>query len=191
MAFSSEEKYAPRKMFLELAGFTSSDFSSFLKENNISNTEEGYPVFSIMSALNNARKKGRFGKGDNLDAELKREKIEGQRIANTLKMKKLISREAVITRERVFLQALANKVLYGAKLSAPRLPGVMNVRDIENIIIEGWESVVDALKEEADSILSWEDYAINIQPAGAGMVESSEESISSGDNEEDSITDEE
>lgn len=192
MAIDVTEKYAPRKFLLDLGGFTSTDLSTFLKENNIAfSSEEGYPIFAIMKALNAARKKGRFGSDTDLDAELKKEKIDHARIVNSLKMKKLIPRDSAVNRMRTTLQALATKISYGAKLAAPRLPGLMNVRDIEKILIESWESAIDSLEEEANALIDWEKYEINIQSARARVAEDSSTSISSGDSSEDSFTDEE
>jgi len=185
---AATEKYCPKIFFVELGGFSPNTFNKFIKDSGIEFDEvAGYPVFAVMKAMH---RRSSSGAAMDIDHEMKKAKLDGQRIVNSVKMRKLIDRQAAVDRMRVTLQAIAGKIQYGAKLSAPRLPGVMNVRDIENIIVEGWESAIDSLTEEAERLLDWEDYALSIQSEGERLATSSQEDISSGDSEEDTSTDE-
>lgn len=182
------EKFVSKNFFIELGGFSPLEFTKFLKSNGIMASEMGYPVFEVMRCLRNS--KNTVIEETELDRETKKAKLEQIKIINAIKSKKYINRQLAIDRMRTTLQGIAGKVKYGAKLAAPRCPGVMNVRDIENIILEGWESAIDSLLEECKNISNWEDYAIdNIQLTGTGMAQSTETSLSTGDSEEDSLLD--
>lgn len=189
-AIKVTEQYAPRTLFMELGGFTSTDFTTFLRENGIEKDEETgcYPVFKVMAALNQARKKGRHGKDSDLDAELKKIKIQQIRIANAIKLQEYVPRKDVVDRMRTTFQAVSNQIRYSVKTASPRLVGVMNVRDIENIIIEYYNQAIEDLTKKAAVIMTWEDYGkINFQQGGGGMAEGPEEDFSFGSLKEDTF----
>lgn len=186
----SEEQYAPRKFFIDLGGFTSPDFIAFCKEFNVEKDEEtgGYPVFKMIAALNMARKKGKWGKDSDLDAELKRTKIEQIKINNAIKLREFVPRKDIVERIRTTFQALANQIRYSVKTAAPRIVGILNVRDIENIIIEYYNQAIEDLGKKAKQITKWEDYGvINFQQGGGELVENPEEDFSLGSDTEDTI----
>ena len=186
----SNELYVPISWFVQQGVFPNEvSARQFMRECNIVPTAEGYPIFGVMRALREISKRTRGGGLTELDQELKREKIQAQRISNMLKMKELISRQMAVDRMRTTLQAVANKVRYAIKTVAPRLVALTDVHLIENILVENHNIAMEHLENEAKSLESWEVYGLNIQPAGERVVTNPEENTGSGSCKEDSSLD--
>jgi hypothetical protein len=187
MTIPREEIYAPRLLFTELGGFTSTDLSAFLQRNGISAHAEGIPIFRTIAALNAERKKKQFGSASqDVDAELKKEKILKERIANQERLRVLIPNARAKERMRDTLQRVQNMVRYAIKQAAPRVAACIVVRDCENILIETYNAAIDEL-EQSSTLMDWEDETTHYKSRRTELAEDTEASISSGSSDEDAI----
>jgi len=177
----STEYYATRQYFTDLVGFTPYSFTNFINKHGIKKTDAGYPIFEIMKAL----KDGGSESIDDVEKSLKHAKLARIRLETSIKRRDHIKRDLAVDRMRTTLMAISTKISYGAKQAAPRVIGVMNVIDVENIIIGCFESSMDMLLEEAERLIDWEKYELDIQSDGEELAERPEENLSFGDDEED------
>lgn len=193
------DKYVAKQYFLELAGFTPYFFTQFVSKHRIEGTSAGYPIFAVMRGLlNDAKGVSESNPDSDVDTALKQAKLDQIRVLTQIKRKASIDRNLAVDRMRVTLQAAATKISYGAKQAAARGTGVMVARDLENIILECWESAKDSLLDEAERLIDWEKYGEEIEEAeganllseGSGLAKRAQEDIGTGDSEEDSSTSE-
>ena len=156
-----EEIYVRRALITELGGFTTSDFTDFMRRNNIqTNEEKRYPVFAIMAALNDERKARRFGSAGkealtDLEREKKTEEVRKLRIVNDEREGLLIGRSEAKDRVRTVFRAVANKIRYSIKRCAPKVMGMDSARLIEEILTKDYNTAIKSLESEAKNI-SWE-----------------------------------
>ena len=181
------EIYVERLRLVSMGGFTSSDFTEFIRRNNIqSNEDRRYPVFKVISYLNEERKKRQHGrKGasiDELDRQKKHEEVMKIRIANQEKMGILIPRIEAKERVRLAFQAVANKIRYSIKNIAPRLIGMDNERTVEEMLIHSYGNAIKDLENEAKNV-SWEEDGLENQPGRTELVNNSGTDASRGDSE--------
>lgn len=161
-AVDREELYVERILLMTMGGFTSSDFTDFVRRNNItSNEERKYPVFAIITALNDERKARRFsasGKQEinELEVQKKSEEVRKLRIVNDEREGILIPRALVKDRVRTTFRAVANKIRYAIKRAAPKLMGMDSARLIEEILTKDYNNAILALENEAKNI-SWDE----------------------------------
>lgn len=180
------EAYTTFTHLLALGGFKDDkELKLFCMRNDIQKDPRGYPIFKIMSCLNSARKMKQ--KDLDLSEELLKEKVRKERVATDIKMKIYVERSKAIERIRTTCQAVANKIRYSIKLSAPRVTGLMSTVDIENILTESYNSAIEQLLVEADVIQSWEGYGYvesDFQSTGSEVVEDTQESTFDGSGQE-------
>lgn len=186
---NKEEMYCTRTHLMQMAGFTSTDLTDFLRRNEVEASDEGYPIFAIMNSLNKERKKGRWGENE-LDSQLKFERIQKERIVNQQRLGQLMPRELVKERVRITFQAVANKIRYAIKSVSPRLVGVPNARDVENFLTQSYNNALEDLERESKNV-SWEQDGSEVQLTRTEMASDTGTDISTGSSEEDSIAVEE
>jgi hypothetical protein len=183
-----EEIYLPHAYFIKLGGFNAPTFTVLCKQHGISPTDEGYPVFTVLKALRaRAYQKGRNSTddADNLERELKKEKIIGERIKNQKQLRMLIPIEEAKERIRTTFLAVANMLRYAIKKSSPQVALCSSVRDCENILIEAYNSAIKKLKADS-KIQTWEEMGANTELRGIELSDNSAQDISTGGSEEDS-----
>lgn len=182
------EYYVTSNWLLTYGGFVNHDeISTFTRKNSIRKDIRGYPLGQILAKANILRK-NKLNTGC-LKDQLTAVQIEKEKVAVAIKLKNYIERSLAIDRIRTTLQAVANKIRYSIKTSAPRVCGIMSVQDIENILTESYNLAIEQLEREADSLEGWETYGISLQQARDGLVTDTEESASSGSGEEDTSID--
>ena len=184
------EAYTTHTHLLTIGGFKDDkELKLFCLRNGIVKDPRGYPIFKIISCLNSARKMKQ--KDLDLSEELLKEKVRKERVATDIKLKFYIERTKAIDRIRTTCQAVANKIRYAIKLSAPRVTGIMSVVDVENILTEVYNSAIEQLLTEASTIQSWEDYGyVSAQSTGNEMAEDTEENSDIGSSQEDTSVNE-
>lgn len=165
---NTEEMYAPAKYFETIGGFKPADFFDFLRKHGIKQDIRGYPVFQIMAKLNELRKERNAAGSVNETYNL--ERINKLRLENAIKSKRYIDRQLAVDRMRRTDQAVAGKIRYGIKMSAPRIVGIHSVADIEGILTETYNSAIEQLEKDADELVSWEVYDIHFQQARTSLV---------------------
>jgi hypothetical protein len=200
-----KEKYAPRKFFVTIGGFSGPTFSQFCKKHNICNgmDEEdqafGVPIFKVMNCLvaertvrNNYMGKGTAQESPNVDSEeleaqYKFERIQKERINNQIKLGNLISRDRAKERVRSLCLAVSNMIRYGIKNAAPRVAACNDVRDCENILIDSYTNALDELKRKSKNI-TWEEDGVNNKLGRTTVADDTGEDSGLGGSEEDSPT---
>ena len=186
-AFVEVQEYClPRKLFMELGGFSASDLSHFTAQHDIQPTEDGLPVFKTMAALNKIRK-SKSADGDELSIELKTEKIQEARIKNQERLGLFIPKEMAKERVREAFQAVANSIRYAVKLAAPQVSICNNARDCENILISAYNNALEDLDKKAKDI-SWEADGVKTQLGRTELAENTEEGSSGTGDREDQST---
>jgi hypothetical protein len=185
------EIYLPRQYFVQQGGFSDDDFRLFTQTLSIRPNSKGdYPVFLVMTTLNSARKKGRWGTGD-ADTALKRARIKSVELATSIKSKEYVPTVLARNRMKSMLLAVANKIRYSIKVTAPRMIGLLSARDAESILTEGYNNAIDSLLIEADELKTWEQYGFDSIEGGRDqLVEDTNSDLSSGSGEENKIIDE-
>lgn len=185
-AFVDIHEYSlPRKLFIELGGFSSGDLSHFCAANDIQPNEDGLPIFATMKALNQVRKRKGAGSDDEVSIELKTEKLQEVRIKNQERLGQLIPKDMAKERVRETFQAVANSIRYAVKLAAPQVAICNNARDCENILISAYNNALEDLHRKAKDI-SWEDDGVKTQLGRTELVEDSQTDSSGGSDSEDS-----
>lgn len=185
------EIYFPRQYFIQLGGFSDNDFIVFTQTLGIRANAKGYyPNFAIMTALNSARKKGRWGTGD-ADTALKKARIKSVELATSIKSREYIPTATARSRMKSILLATANKIRYSIKVVAPRMIGILSARDAESILIDAYNNSIESLLGEAEALKTWEQYGFDtISGGGDILATNSNENISIGSSEEDQTFDE-
>lgn len=161
-----EEVYLDRKRMIEMGGFSRTDFLKFCKNHDIyADDNAKYPVFAIMNALNQERKKRQHGNRgeagmDDLDREKRKEEIMKIRIANQKELGKLIPIEKAMDRTRVAFQTVAAKVRYSIKSASAAISSTIidNPLLAEEILIKHYNNALDELEREVDNV-TWEEEA--------------------------------
>lgn len=183
------EAYTTHTHLLSIGGFKDDkELKLFCLRNNIEKDPRGYPIYRMISCLNEARRMKQ--KDLDLSEELLKEKVRKERVGTDIKMKIYVERTKAVERIRTTCQAVANKIRYSIKLVAPRIIGIMSVSDVESILTESYNSAIDQLITEADVIQSWEGYGYttDFQPAGSEVVEDTkEDTINRGSQEDQSV----
>jgi hypothetical protein len=201
---STEEIHIPRKYFIERGGFTQPDLTTFLKRNDITCNSDGfYPVMRIVEALNSERKKKRFDSDgdDDLEIELKREKIQKERIINQQRLGRLIERDRAKERVRIAFSAVANKIRYSIKLVTPKLVQYVwavknseiqepSAREIEALLSNEYNGAIELLYSEVNNV-TWEQDGSEVKLRRTELAEDSGESVTSTGSTEDTSTAEE
>jgi hypothetical protein len=185
------EIYLPRSYFVQLGDFSDDDFRIFTQTLGIKpNTKGFYPTFQVITALNSARKKGRWGTGD-ADTALKRARIKSVELATSIKAREFIPTASAKSRIKSILLATANKIRYSIKVTAPRMIGLLSARDAESIMTDGYNNAIDSLLMEAEALKTWEQYGFDaITEGGDFVAEDTDEGISSGGGAEDQTVNE-
>lgn len=183
--------YLPRPYFIQLGGFSDDDFRIFTQTMSLKPNDKGYyPVFAIMAAVNSHRKKGRWGTGD-ADTALKRARIKSVELATSIKAKEFIRTDSARSRMKSILLAVANKIRYSIKSTAPRMIGLLSARDAESILVDGYNSAIQQLLHEADELKTWEQYGTDtVGEGGDFVVDDSYQSIGDGNSQENQTLDE-
>jgi len=180
-----EEVYEPRKFFLDIGGWETAEFQKFIREHPEieKNTEGQYPVFLIMRMYRRDVKLGSDTKND-LDHQIKEEKLQDARIKNQERMGQLIDR--VLAKKRVLttFSLFVSKIRYAIKLVAPQIVGVTNPRDIENMLINNYNQAIKFLENES-KIISWEFDGVEDKLRRTTSIEAEPTGISSECSEED------
>jgi hypothetical protein len=126
-------------------------------------TDKGIPVFGMIFALNEERKKLTEVCGSNisqdmgsakLEHELKNEMILSKRILNQAKLGILIPKEEASDRVKRILTTVMNMLKNNIKMVSPQLVNIVNLRDIESIITNEWNKAVEILEKES-KIITW------------------------------------
>jgi len=176
-----QEYYLPRKLFLEIGGFTSQDLSVFMQKHSLDTNPEGIPVFGVVEALNKERKKRRFGEDDDFDRDIKKEKLIKARIENQSNLKELIPIVEAKKRVKDTFLAVANMMRYAIKLAAPKVARCVNARDAENVLIDAYNNAIEHMEEQSVNI-SWENEGAKTKLGGTELVEDTEEDTSGTSN---------
>jgi hypothetical protein len=195
-----KEMYAPPKFFTTIGGFSSADFAKTMGQAQIMINADGeYPVFKVMEYINELRKRfnikrrgfattdGATEESEDVSSELKKEQILKVRIENQEKLKQLIPVPAARKRVQTTLQAVANKIRYAIKQSAPLVAICQDARDCENILIQNYNGAIELLSAEAID-QSWEDYSASHQPGRTQLSSTSREDTGNGSSKEDATS---
>lgn len=173
------EHYCPKNYLIDYCGFKEEDFYNFCTRNSITKTNDGWPLFCIVRALNVERKRAnRSGMGEE-DQALKREKIRDLQIKNSIRLREFISRRAAKDRMRIICQTVANKIRYSIKNCAPRVIGILSARDVETVLTDSYNSAIEHIAQEVKALETWEEYGLSSFGRDS-MVENSEQSASNG-----------
>jgi hypothetical protein len=193
------EEWFPAKCFTTIGGFTAPDFTKVVVASGAEQNEDGnYPIFKILEYVNQLRKnmstRGRTGAinpedEDDVGRELKREQVLKARIDNQEKLKQLIPVPAAKRRMQTTLQAVANKIRYAIKQSAPSVAICNNPRDCENILIQNYNGAIELLSSEL-TVQSWEEYSASHQPGRTELVTTAGTNTGNGSSQKDEASSE-
>jgi predicted ribosome quality control (RQC) complex YloA/Tae2 family protein len=163
--FMFEDIQVPEKTFRDLAGMSSGDLQELRSAFEYARGDaDGMPMFGMLKACNEHRRrlketlgvKGVSSSDDmKLEAELKHEKVQKERILNQLKLSMLIPKQEATDRVRGSLKAAANMIRGFCKSVSPLLLNLREARDAESIIVNHWNECVKEL-EKKSSIIEWE-----------------------------------
>ncbi len=168
MAVTYKEIHLPHTYFTRLGKLTNYDIELMERKYPYAmKTDEGYPLFGMLRAMNEERKAvlDSFGVSANtdlddakLDNELKVENIQSKRILNQLKMGFLIPKAEASDRVKKVFGAVMNVIKVGIKNAAYRVysnkPHLNSQRDIEIILTDEWNGAITELKDGA-KVISW------------------------------------
>jgi hypothetical protein len=189
-----EEMYAPRTLFVHLGGFNDSDFTKFVQKYGVNvNGDNLYPIFEIMTHMNKERKTRHGLKTDEmsgLDTQKRYEEVMKLRIINQERAGLLIPRSVAKDRVRVAFTTVANKIRWSIKNVAPRLIGVTNARDVENMLTQSYNNALEDLETQSKNI-TWEEDGRKVEFGRTELVEDSGEDFSSGSSDQTETTDQE
>jgi hypothetical protein len=178
------EVFFPRGYFTQLGNFSEDDFRIFTQTHGIKPDDKGYyPTFEIMSRLNLARKKGKWGTGD-ADTALKMARIKQITLQTSIKSKEFMPTRLAFERMRSMLLSVANKIRYTIKSTSPRLIMIQDAHTVETIMADGYNTAIESLMSDADEVKTWEQYGIDSFETGDKLVEGADESIGTGSGEE-------
>jgi len=160
-----KEFYLPHKYFREMAGLSNYEIEQMaVKYDYARSTDKGFPVFGMMRAINEDRKKLSNTFGSNvskpieeakLEYKLKEENILAKRILNQAKLGFLIPKTEAEERIKKVLRSVVNIIKNAIKNIAPRLIDIKNQRDVEVIVTAAWNEAVKIL-EDSSKVISWE-----------------------------------
>lgn len=160
-----QEHYMPHKFFRELGGLSNYEIEQMaVKYDYARSSDKGIPIFGMIRALNEDRKKlaEAFGsnlsddvEGAKLEYELKEENILAKRILNQAKLGILVPKTEAEERIKKVLRSVINVIKNAIKNIAPRLINILNQRDVEIIITESWNDAIKQL-EDNSIVISWE-----------------------------------
>ena len=188
------EIYKERAFFQELGGFSAPDFTGFCHRHRIPCIHDSgharYPVFEVMKAINSERKlrTGLKKEPDDLDKELKRERVIKERILNQKNMGLLIPISDAKARIVNVLSAVTNSMRYSIKSAATRVALCNNVRDCENILTEDYNNAIETLTINKAKIQSWEEMGANTKLRRVELLEDSEETSGVKSSRKDAVT---
>ena len=170
----TQEYYLPHKMFVQQAGMNAYEIETISKNNECAReTSQGFPVFGMMRALNDERRKREKAMGSSISSdikdselsyELKHENILAKRILNQTKLGMLILKEEGATRVKTVLRAVSNSIKTSIKNASARLSilGYGSKRDIETVLTEEYNNSIADL-EKSSKVISWEeDGSVNL-----------------------------
>lgn len=162
-----KEFYLPHTFFRQVGHLTAYEIEIMgEKYSEARQTDKGIPVFGMINALNQERKKISDAFGTNLNQdineakleyELKEENILSKRILNQTKLGMLILKEEASERVKNVFKFVINTIKVGIKHASSRIfvMEIKSQRDIETIITEEWNSAIKEL-ELASKVISWE-----------------------------------
>lgn len=180
-----QEMWAPTRYF-EAAGIPNNVLLEIAFRHGIQKDARGWPVFKFVHILNELRK-NRTAAGS-LQEELTKVKIKKEETNISIKMREYIKRDIAVDRIRTALQAVANKIRYAIKASAPQVCGLTSTVDIEDILTLNYNSAIEQIEKNA-KLEDWDVYGIDMEQKGDTMAPNSEEATSSGSSEEDQSVD--
>jgi len=159
-----QEFHLPHMLFRQIGQLSNYEIEQMgVKYQEARRTDKGIPVFGMIYALNEERKKltEAFGSnisqdigGAKLEYDLKNEMILSKRILNQAKLGILIPKEEASDRVKRILTTVMNMLRNNIKTVSPQLIGVTNLRDIESIITNEWNKSVEILEKES-KVISW------------------------------------
>ena len=160
-----KEFYLPHKYFREMAGLSNYEIEQMaVKYDYARSTDKGFPVFGMMRAINEDRKKLSNTFGSNvskpieeakLEYKLKEENILAKRILNQAKLGFLIPKTEAEERIKKVLRSVVNIIKNAIKNISPLLIDIKNQRDVEVIVTAAWNEAVKIL-EDSSKVISWE-----------------------------------
>lgn len=168
--------FIQRAAFQAATGMDNRTWSKLVVQYDIEKGPAGcYPILKLLQAMGQYR--ASTSNSDDVDIQLKKEKITAQQINNKMKLKELIPRSAAIQRIKTTCLAIADKIRYSIKVSAPQIVGLSNAVLVEQILTQHYNNAIDSLLTEAKMIVTWEDFNVDIT-SGVELVEDSEEDTS-------------
>ena len=188
MASNLKDFYLKHEFFRQVGHLTSYEIETMgEKYPQARKTERGIPVFGMMDALNQERKKltEAFGsnlnedvEGAKLEYELKYENILSKRILNQTKLGMLILKDEASSRVKSVLRAAVNSIKVAIKHSASRLfhAELNSQRDVEQILTKEYNDAIKEL-ENSSKIISWE------QDGSSALLQTRLESLEAQDPE--------
>jgi hypothetical protein len=184
-----EDVYIHRSLLVEKCGFTSSDLSKFLVDNDIPKEDgQGVSVYPLIAALNRARKKRKGAdQEDDVDRELKLEKLQSERIKNRTRLGELIEKSYAKERVRKAFIEVATRMRYQIKQTAVKVTPVTNARDCEVLMTMDYNEVLSDLEKKAIN-QTWEEDGLQAKFGRTELASDTPEGSSSGSSEEDGFT---
>lgn len=166
LALAYKEFYMKQALFRQVGQMTDYDIQSIMKKYpQARQTDEGIPVFGMISALNEECKEYRetYGLDKNktpeenkLEAELKYENVLSKKILNQAKLSLLIPKEEAEDRMKKAFRTVSNTIKRSIKLISPQLVNITDQRDVEQLITRGWNNAIKEM-EKKSKVLSWKE----------------------------------
>ena len=167
MSVNSREYYLKHEVFVQVGGMSAYEIQSMGKKYDYARKNaEGIPVFGMIKALNEERRKfsEAYGAGPasdlgdaTLEHMLKHENILSKRILNQAKLGMLILKDEASDRVKKILRAVMTTIKVGIRHASTRIVASkpQSPRDVEQILTEEWNDAIDELRKGA-KIISWE-----------------------------------
>lgn len=165
MALTYKEYPMPHNLFKVVGQMSDYEIQQMMKKYpNCRQSDGGIPVFAMIAALNEERKKflelsggdeNKTPEQNKLELDRKREDIMSKRITNQTKLSILIPKAEATKRVKDLFRSVQNIVKTAVKQAAPQLIGAKDQRDIEQVLTKAWNGAVDVWKEGA-KIIPWE-----------------------------------
>jgi hypothetical protein len=184
--YEREEVYVPKALLISMGGFTAPDLSKFITDYGITCDERGVALYAVIAALNKARKKRRFGEqDDDLERELKLEKLQSERIRNQERLGILIEKDYAKERVRRAFVEVATRMRYQIKQTAVKVAPMTSARDCEMILTNDYNDVIDDLEAKAIN-MRWEDDGLQVKFGRTELA--SDSKADSGDGSSSEVT---
>lgn len=163
-----QEFHLKHMYFRQVGGMSAYEIEQMAEKYPIARqTDQGVPVFGMISALSQELREYRRIFGTNLkegtesaslEYELKHENLLSKKILNQTKLGILILKEEASKRVKDVFRATVNSVKVAIKHSASRLMcmEIKGQRDIEKILTEEYNEAIRSLEEGA-KVISWEE----------------------------------